>query len=173
MNYHYLKFFTITFAFLATLLPVWPESALELTVNLPHLKVNPYHNPYVAIWVETPEGKQVKTIALWVKEYEWFKDIRQWWRKTGRNLGSSIDAISSATRKWGTYTVTWDGSDTEGEYLPPGNYILNLEASREEGDRDYFRQTINTRTSETIVIQGNHEFGQIIIKTFNTKEHIS
>lgn len=32
---------------------------LEIELTLPDLDVQPYHRPYVAVWLETPERKHV------------------------------------------------------------------------------------------------------------------
>ncbi len=41
---------------------------LEIELTLPELDVQPYHRPYVAVWLETPERKHVTTLALWVQK---------------------------------------------------------------------------------------------------------
>ena len=38
-----------------------------------------------------------------------------------------------ATRPAGTYSVTWDGTDTEGNRVPSGDYVVYVEAAREHG----------------------------------------
>jgi len=77
---------------------------LEIELTLPDLDVQPYHRPYVAVWLETPKRKHVTTLALWVQKAEWFKDLRQWWRKAGKT-DINFDGISGATKRAGTYTI--------------------------------------------------------------------
>ena len=77
---------------------------LDVELTLTDLSVQPYHRPYVAVWLETPDRKHVTTLALWVQKAEWFKDLRQWWRKAGKT-DINFDGISGATKRAGTYTI--------------------------------------------------------------------
>lgn len=138
---------------------------LKIELELPKLDVDPYHKPYVAIWIETAERKAINTIALWVKEDTWFKDLRQWWRKLGRGAGSSLDGITGATRLPGKYTIHWQALDASGKTLPAGEYLINVEASREEGGRSYAREKIIVGKSNSIQIASSNELGEIHITT--------
>jgi hypothetical protein len=53
-----------------------------------------------------------------------------------------LDAVTSATRRSGTHTVKWDGTDEQGNAVVPGNYIVNIEAAREHGSRSWIRVPI-------------------------------
>ena len=85
-----------TLVFAATGLIATPAMAGELTVTveIPRLKVAEYHKPYVAIWIETADGKAVSNLDVWYdidlkgKEAgtKWLPDLRTWWRKSGRTL---------------------------------------------------------------------------------------
>ena len=141
-----------------------PTIAIQLEV--PDLDVSPYHKPYIAVWLETPERKPVTTIALWAKETDWYKDLRQWWRKLGRNPKADYDGVTGATRRPGTYQIHWDvenAKDTEGQSIKPGKYLLNIEASREEGGRSYVRETITLGEKSTLTIPADQELGKITI----------
>ncbi|RZF90896.1 DUF2271 domain-containing protein [Pseudoalteromonas sp. CO302Y] len=132
-----------------------PNLTVEFT--LPELDVSPYHRPYVALWLETPERKHVTTIALWVEKAEWFKDLRQWWRKAGRS-NDSFDGVTGATKRPGTYTIKWQGKDLKGNPVKPGSYLLNVEVVREEGGRDYTRVEIDLTKDGKVTIKGEKEF---------------
>jgi len=132
-----------------------PNLTVEFT--LPELDVSPYHRPYVALWLETPERKHVTTIALWVEKAEWFKDLRQWWRKAGRS-NDSFDGVTGATKRPGTYTIEWHGKDLKGNPVKPGSYLLNVEVVREEGGRDYTRVEIDLTKDGKVTIKGEKEF---------------
>lgn len=119
-----------------------PPFTLTMNVTVPTIKTNPYHRPYVAVWLETPNRKGVHTFAFWREQEDWFKDLRQWWRKIGRKNNPNYDAISAATRKPGEYTLTWQGQLSNGEQISPGDYVLHFESVREQGSREYFRQKI-------------------------------
>ncbi len=118
------------------------EPVMSVEIQLPNLSVDPYHRPYLAVWLETPDRKAVATLAVWREDDQWLKDLRQWWRKVGRRAGPEIDSVTRATRKPGKYVITWDGRDHAGVALLSGEYLLNIEAAREEGGRSYIRQKI-------------------------------
>lgn len=151
----------------ATLIGGYADAAqLEITLNQPALDVQPYHRPYIAVWVEDGERNAVATIALWKQLEEgdkWLKDLRQYWRKVGRNAGSEIDAVTGATRRPGDHLLHWDGKDSQGKPLPAGEYLLNIEASREEGGRDYHRVAFELGKLGQINLPAKIELGPIQI----------
>jgi hypothetical protein len=138
------------------------SAQLEIELTLPDLNVQPYHRPYVAVWLETPERKHVTTLALWVQKAEWFKDLRQWWRKAGKS-NINFDGISGATKRAGTYTIDWQGNDLDGNPVKPGKYLLNIEVVREEGGRDYARIDLDLTQTGKITIDGKKEFAQSFV----------
>lgn len=166
---------------------------LKVTIEQPALDVNPYHRPYVAIWLETSNRKGVVTLALWREQSDWLKDLRQWWRKLGRagysngvyrvekydskdkvsqSLDSDyrtteLDGSTGATRKPGVYTLTFD-TENIAEELPAGEYYLNVESSREEGGRDFIRQKIKLGTDEPQQYEGRGSFEMGAVKILIT-----
>src|SRR5690606_10447352 len=83
---------------------------LEVSVEIPRLDVAEYHRPYVALWLEKPDQSHVANLAVWYdlkmknKEGEkWLKDLRQWWRRSGRGLEMPVDGVSGATRPVGQH----------------------------------------------------------------------
>jgi hypothetical protein len=118
---------------------------LSLTVEVPRLDVAEYHRPYVAIWIEKPDQSFVGNLAVWYdlkmrnKEgTKWLKDMRAWWRKSGRELDMPVDGISGATRAPGVHTVNF-GNNSVLKALPAGDYQLVIEAAREVGGRELLR----------------------------------
>jgi hypothetical protein len=116
---------------------------LELTVEIPKLSVAEYHRPYIAIWIEDASGKVAANLSVWydidLKDQEgekWLKDIRQWWRRTGRSLDLPMDGVSSPTKPPGKNTVKFDTSSGPIAKLPAGDYKLIVEASREVGGKE-------------------------------------
>lgn len=84
---------------------------LQVSVEIPRLQVAEYHRPYVAIWLEKTDQSHVADLAVWYdvkmedKEGEkWLKDLRQWWRRSGRSLQLPVDGVSAATRAVGSHT---------------------------------------------------------------------
>ena len=119
-----------------------PAAAADLNVSIqiPQLKVAEYHRPYVAVWLEGPDGAATTLAALYdVKKAnqegeKWLKDMRQWWRKSGRDLNLPADGVSGATRAPGTHTLNFGGQRLA--KLPPGQYQLLVEVAREVGGRE-------------------------------------
>ncbi|EGI77086.1 putative signal peptide protein [Hylemonella gracilis ATCC 19624] len=118
---------------------------LSLTVEVPRLDVAEYHRPYVAIWIEKPDQSFAGNLAVWYdlkmrnKEgTKWLKDMRSWWRKSGRELDMPVDGISGATRAPGAHTVSF-GDNSVLKSLPAGEYQLVIEAAREVGGRELLR----------------------------------
>lgn len=125
-----------------------PAAAADLAVSveIPRLSVAEYHNPYVAIWVETPDQTAVKTLAVWydvkLKNQEgktWLKDMRQWWRRAGRSMTLPADGVSGATRAPGRHQVAFTAGKAPLGTLPAGSYNLVVEAAREVGGREMVR----------------------------------
>jgi hypothetical protein len=104
----------------------------SLKLQLPQLSVAEYHKPYVAMWVEKASDQSLASnLAVWydIKKRDnggakWLKDMRQWWRKSGRDVQMPVDGVSAATRAPGEHVI---GLDVKA--LPPGSYQLVVEAS--------------------------------------------
>ncbi|RYZ60250.1 MAG: DUF2271 domain-containing protein [Proteobacteria bacterium] len=138
---------------------------IEMSIEIPKPASDPAHRPYLAIWLENAEGKSVSTIAVWYQKDTWLKDLRQWWRKAGRDNVAGIDAYSGATRKPGSYPIKWSPVDGSGKALPPGKYTLNFEAAREEAGRDHVKQVIELGgKAQEFTIAATKEIGVITIK---------
>ena len=149
-----------------------PSFAAELSVSveLPRLQVAEYHKPYVAVWVENDSNKVVSNLAVWYdidmrnnEGEKWLKDMRQWWRRTGRNLDLPVDGMSGATRGPGTHQMRFSLEQAQLQNLPAGEYRLRVEAAREVGGRELINlpftwpQTKKTTFKEA----GNSELGAI------------
>jgi hypothetical protein len=116
---------------------------MDVTVTIPRLTVAEYHRPYVAIWVEK-EGAAPKTAAVWydvnLKANEgtkWLRDMRQWWRVSGRSMTFPARGISSATRAPGSHKISFTRAQLGA--AAPGAYVLVVEAAREVGGRELLR----------------------------------
>jgi len=147
---------------------------IEVDIELPNLRVDPYFKPYVAMWLETEDRKPVDTLALWYQVDEstnakedgkkWLKDLRQWWRKVGRPKTLSFDGVTGATKKPGHYSIKRTLSPQQVKLSKSRPLILLIEASREEGGRSYQRQVLDLTTSNTQVIAADGELGHIEIE---------
>ena len=120
---------------------------LNVTIEVPKLNVAEYHKPYVAIWIENPaDSAAAGTLAVWydAKNREdngtkWLKDMRQWWRKAGREMSFPADGVSGATRAPGPQKLVFSGAKGALKNLKPGQYNLVVEAAREVGGYEAVR----------------------------------
>ena len=153
-----------------------PVFAAGLTVNVevPRLNVSEYHRPYVAAWIERPDQTVAGNLAVWydVKNKggnaegegtKWLKDMRQWWRKSGRDLQMPVDGLSGATRAPGEHTLTF--SDTKGplDKLPAGEYAVVVEAAREVGGRELVKIPFKWKGASSGRAQGKTELGLVTL----------
>lgn len=145
---------------------------INLNVEIPRLSVAEYHRPYVAIWLERPDNSVAANLAVWYdvnlrnnEGTKWLKDLRQWWRRTGRELSMPVDGLSSPTRAPGQHNVGFAGGRKPLAELPPGQYQLVVEAAREVGGRELLRVPVQWPPKETVNLtaKGEHELGAISV----------
>lgn len=156
---------------------------LDVSVQIPQLDVAEYHRPYVAVWVEREDRSVAANLSVWyqVKRNgppvappagakppssesgtKWLPDLRQWWRRGGRDLSMPSDGLSSATKPVGTYEQSFgDKSPLAG--LPAGRYKLVVEAAREDGGRELVDLSFDwpAKAATTVDAQGKFELGAI------------
>jgi hypothetical protein len=145
---------------------------LEISIEVPKLDVAEYHKPYVAVWLERPDQTVAANLAVWYdvanpkKEGDkWLKDLRQWWRRAGRDLHVPADGLTSATRAPGSHTLTFDAAHTALKDLPAGEYQIVVEAAREVGGREVLRVPLQWPPKEgaTNTAKGASELGAIAV----------
>jgi hypothetical protein len=114
--------------------PAWPaDHQVTVALELPRLTdARRYRRPYVAVWIEGPNGKPLRTIAVWGRQPRWIPTLTDWW-KIARDNNDLVKAVTRATRAPGKYTVVWDGKDDKGMPLPQGTYTIRIEVHREHG----------------------------------------
>lgn len=146
---------------------------LKIDVEIPRLQVAEYHRPYVALWLEQPDKSHVANLAVWydlkLKDNEgqkWLKDMREWWRRSGRSLQMPVDGVSSATRAVGTHRLIFDDSKAPLKDLPAGDYSLVVEAAREVGGRELLRLPFSwpPQKTEKQQAQGASELGAVTLE---------
>ncbi len=152
--------------------PVWAAD-LAVKVTLPQLEVAEYHRPYVALWIEKPDQTFVANLNVLydMKKRDdaglkWLKDMRQWWRKSGRDLTMPVDGVSAATRAPGEHTFTYAGGKSPMAKLPAGDYHVVVEASREAGGREVVRVPFRwqPKGGATTSAKGQEELGLISVQ---------
>lgn len=145
---------------------------LDIQIELPTLDVAEYHNPYVAVWLQTPD-KKVKNLSVWYqlesrgekseKGEEWLKDMRQWWRAIGRSSDMPIDGVSGATKKPGLHKLHFTEGHAPLDNLAQGDYVLLVEAAREVGGRELIKIPFSWPVKEKteFVQKGKSELGEV------------
>ena len=90
---------------------------MNVAVTVPQLQVAEYHKPYVAVWLEKADGGVAANLSVWydvkMKNAEgtkWLKDMRQWWRRSGRNQQFPVDGVSGATKPAGKHALSFDAA---------------------------------------------------------------
>lgn len=151
--------------------PLAAAAGLTVSVEIPKLEVAEYHKPYVAIWLEKSDGIVAASLAVWyntrLKEKEgekWLKDIRQWWRRIGRDLTLPVDGVSGPTRAPGTQTISFAQGAARTPELSPGDYTLVVEAAREGGGRELVRIPFTWPLAARAEARGASELGAVAIE---------
>lgn len=122
-------------------------AGLGVNIEIPRLNVSEYHRPYVAAWIERADSSMATTLAVWYdvrtktnnpegEGTKWLKDLRQWWRRTGRELSVPIDGVTGATKPAGKHQLQFTEGNKPLDQLAPGSYKLVVEAAREVGGRE-------------------------------------
>lgn len=161
---------TFTLAATATLASPAAAAGIDLTVTIPQLKVAEYHRPYVAMWIEQPGQPAASTLAVWYDDdmknnegTKWLRDVRTWWRKSGRSMKFPAAGISGATRAPGPQKIGFTAGKGGMPALKPGNYVLFVEAAREVGGREVLQLPFAwpPKPGQTVKAAGKTELGAV------------
>ena len=145
---------------------------VTMSIEIPRLNVAEYHRPYVAIWLEKADQSFVGNLTVWydykLKDGEgtkWLKDLRQWWRRSGRELEMPVDGLTGATRAPGTHQVTFPLDKAPLSGLAAGDYQLVVEAAREVGGREILRIPFQwpPKAPATLNAPGKDELGAVTL----------
>src|SRR3982751_93133 len=145
-------------------------ATLSLSVEIPQLPVAEYHRPYVAIWIESADQNIAANLALWYQvrgdHTKWLPDLRQWWRRGGRNLTVPVDGLTGATRPAGQHLLKFDAGAEPLSKLKPGKYELVVEAVREVGGREAVRIPFEwpIKGAKQGSARGTKELGAVALK---------
>ena len=123
---------------------------LSMDYTIPRLRERIYNRPYVAVWIADANGLPLQDLLLLGGQDRWANNNSVWWRHTGgRGLRGNYN-VTRPTRGPGDYQLVWDGKDAAGNSLPEGDYVLNVEAARQDGGHDYVAQpfTVKQGTSQ-------------------------
>ncbi len=144
---------------------------LQLSLEIPRLNVAEYHRPYVAVWLESADksGEAIPLAVLYDQKkannagIKWLPDLRQWWRKSGRDLSMPMDGVSGATRAVGEHKLNLSKQVAA---LPAGKYEVVVEAAREAGGREVQRLALQwpPKAAAQSAAQGEHELGALTLQ---------
>ncbi len=144
---------------------------LSVKITVPQINASEYHRPYVAVWIERTDQSIAQNLALWYAQKsgpegagtKWLKDLRQWWRKGGRDVQVPLDGVTGATRPVGEHTLSFN--DKVLSSLEKGEYRVAVEAAREKGGRELVRLPFNwpVTKAETQKAAGTQELGAVSI----------
>ena len=144
---------------------------LALKLDVPQLNVAEYHRPYIAAWLENADQKVVANIAVLYDTKKkdnagtkWLKDMRQWWRKSGRELTMPMDGVSGATKAPGELTLNIPKGALD--KLPAGQYTVLVEAAREAGGREVVKVPLAwpPKSAANVTGQGKEELGAVVVQ---------
>jgi hypothetical protein len=143
---------------------------VQLKLDLPRLNVAEYHKPYVAVWVEKPgQSLAAAQLAIWYDTKKpnnggakWLRDMRQWWRAGGRSLALPADGVSGATRAPGEQVLKLEQHAALAA-LPPGQYEVVVEVSREGGGREVQRLPLTwpVKSAQDVQKKGEEEIAAV------------
>jgi hypothetical protein len=151
-----------------------PAVAAEIKadVEIPRLSVAEYHKPYIGMWIERADHSVAANLAIWYdtgkrdnEGVKWLKDLRQWWRRIGRNAKMPIDGVSGATRPPGAHDVAFEIGAKSIPALSPGDYTFVIEAARELGGRELIRLPFRWpgNATQSLSAAGEHELGRVVV----------
>lgn len=124
------------------------ELRVDFEINRPAAEGGRYRRPYIAIWVEDSKGFPVRNLLLWVSQggsgpFQWLPDLKRWYKsdlvRKKVDMTDMVLTISRPTRPPGKYSVVWDGRDDHDKPLPPGDYVIAIDAAREHGTSQSIR----------------------------------
>ncbi|WP_300410985.1 DUF2271 domain-containing protein [uncultured Alcanivorax sp.] len=138
---------------------------LRLEVEIPRMAVAEYHAPYLAFWLKHADSGEIVPLGLWYDDQEkWLKDLRLWWRRTGRGQSRPYDGLTGATRRPGTHSVDFSELPALSD-LPEGDYQLVVEAAREVGGREVVRLPFQwpAKNHQQRQVDGTSELGTVTL----------
>ena len=146
-------------------------SELSVAVEVPRLDTAEYHRPYVAVWIERDDQTVAANLSVWYQSSnqkegtKWLADLRQWWRRSGRDQTFPIDGVTGPTKPVGTHQLKFAGDKAPLAGLAPGKYKLVVEAARESGGREVVRVPFEwpAKSAQALTGKGSTELGTIAL----------
>ncbi|MDO9436917.1 DUF2271 domain-containing protein [Hydrogenophaga sp.] len=148
-------------------------AGIGLQIDLPRLNVAEYHRPYAAAWIEHTSGDVSANLLVWHDQNmsaeeggKWLRELRQWWRRSGRQMDMPADGISGATRPPGSHRLQFGEGKAPLLSLKPGSYRLVVEAAREQGEREVLTLPFDWPPSKPgqVKSRGITELGEVTLE---------
>jgi hypothetical protein len=165
-----------SFSRVALLLAVLPAGIaaageLSLAVEVPKLNAAEYHRPYLAAWLEREDASVAANLSVWYETNnrkegtKWLAELRQWWRRSGRDQKFPIDGVTGPTKPVGTHQLKFASSQAPLASLAPGKYQLVVEAARENGGREVVRIPFQwpAKDAQSLTAKGERELGTVAL----------
>lgn len=147
-------------------------AGLSLNVEVPKIDVLAYDPPYLAAWLEGADKKVVTTLTVWYgikmrnnNGAKYLDGLRQWWRKTGRELQTPIDGVTGPTYPPGEYALDFIEGTQPLPKLPAGQYTLMVEVAREMGGHELIKLPFEWPIKKVTVVKdkGKTELGTVTL----------
>jgi hypothetical protein len=144
---------------------------MSLAIEVPKLDAAEYHRPYVAAWVEREDQSVATNLSVWYETgnrkegTKFLAELRQWWRRSGRNQSFPIDGVTGPTKPTGTHQLKFSSSQPPLASLGAGKYQLVVEAARENGGREVVRIPFEwpAKGAQSLKAQGERELGTVAL----------
>ena len=108
----------------------------EAFIDLGH-RASDYRSPYLVMWISDKAGRPVRTLTIIGKDPEYQRDNHIWWTLYGSRAQKMAEVRSGPTSLSGRYPTFWPGFDDSYSAVAPGEYLLNVETSRERGEHSF------------------------------------
>lgn len=108
----------------------------EALIDLNH-RSSDYRSPYLVMWISDKAGHPIRTLLVIGKDPEYQKDNHIWWSLYGGRAQKIMEVRSGPTSLSGRYPTFWPGIDDSYASVGPGDYLLNIETSRERGEHTF------------------------------------
>ena len=144
---------------------------LSLAVEVPKLDTAEYHRPYVAVWVEREDQSVAANLSVWYETggrkegTKYLAELRQWWRRSGRDQKFPIDGVTGPTKPAGIQQLKFSSAQAPLAALAPGKYQLVVEAAREAGGREVVRIPFQwpAKGAQSLQAKGERELGTVAL----------
>ena len=135
--------FVAVFCFLFSLTHLVAQSSgSAVEISFSYNRMSGFSSNQFAVWIEEGNGKFVRTLfaTKFTASGGWAKrafSLPQWVGKSGLSglNKKDVDAFSGATPRAGALSYRWDGTDSNGVRMAPGDYRIFLEATLREDSR--------------------------------------